>query len=63
MADGKAVCPNELTVELLKLERRHDPTLLREFRRVIKIMWREGKVSQNGGEIYVCLDHFFKQNE
>ena len=63
MADGKAVCPNELTVELLKLERRHDPTLLREFRRVIKMMWREGKVSQNGGEIYVCLDQFFKQNE
>ena len=43
MANAKAVSPNELPVELLKLGRRHEPTLLREFHRVMKIVWREGR--------------------
>ena len=45
MANAKAVGPDELPVELLKLGL-HDPTLFREFHGVIviKLVWREGKI-------------------
>ena len=36
MANAKAVGPDELPIELLKLGINHDPTVLREFHRVIK---------------------------
>ena len=39
MANAKAVGPDELPVELLKLGINHDPTVLREFHRVIKRVW------------------------
>ena len=38
MANAKAVGPGELPVELLKLGINHDPTVLREFDRVIKLV-------------------------
>ena len=39
MANAKALGPDELQVELLKLGRNHDPTVLREFHRVMKLVW------------------------
>ena len=44
MANAKAVGPYELPVELLKLGINHDPTVLREFHRVIKLVWHEREV-------------------
>ena len=46
MANAKAVGPDELPVELLKLGINHDPTVLREFHRVIKLVWHQREVPQ-----------------
>ena len=46
MAYAKAVGPNELPVEILKLGINHDPTVLREFHRVIKLVWHQREVPQ-----------------
>ena len=46
MAHAKAVGPDELHVELLKLGMNHDPTELREFHRVIKLVWHQREVPQ-----------------
>ena len=46
MANAKAVGPDKLPVELLKLEINHDPTVLREFHRVIKRVWHQWEVPQ-----------------
>ena len=46
MANAKAVGPDELPVELFKLGTNHDPTVLREFHRVIKLAWHQRKVPQ-----------------
>ena len=39
MTNAKAVGSDELPLELLKLGLNHDPTALREFRRIIKLVW------------------------
>ena len=41
MANAKEVGPDELPVELLKLGINHDPTVLREFHRMIKRVWHQ----------------------
>ena len=46
MANAKAVGPDELPMELLKLGLHHDTTVLREFHRVITRVWRDGQVPQ-----------------
>ena len=46
MASAKAVGPDELPVEILKLGLIHDPTVLREFHRVTKLLWYQRKVLQ-----------------
>ena len=46
MANAKAVGPDELRVELLKLGISHDPTVLRVFHRVIKRVWHQREVPQ-----------------
>ena len=46
MANAKAVGPDELPVELLKLGITHDPTVLREFYRVIKLVRHRREVPQ-----------------
>ena len=46
MANAKAVGPDELPVELLKLGLNHDPTVLREFHRMIKLVWHQREVPQ-----------------
>ena len=44
MANAMAVGPDELPVEFLKLGINHDPTVLREFHRVIKLVWHQREV-------------------
>ena len=53
----KAVGPDELPVELLKLGLHHDPTIFREFHQIIIRVWREGKVPERWRDavIKVCL--------
>ena len=46
MANAKAVGPDELPAELLKLGINHDPTVLREFHRMIKRVWHQREVPQ-----------------
>ena len=46
MANAKAVGQDEIPVELLKIEINHDPTVLREFHRVIKLVWHHREVPQ-----------------
>ena len=44
MANAKAVGPDELLVELLKLRISHGPIVLREFHRVMKLVWHQQEV-------------------
>ena len=46
MANEKAVGPDGLLVELLKLGLQQDRTILLEFHRLTTLTWREGKVPQ-----------------
>ena len=48
--NSKAVGPDELPVELLKLGLHHNPTIFREFHQIIIRVWREGKVPQKWRE-------------
>ena len=57
MATAKAVGPDELPVELLKLGLNHDPTLLREFHRVIKRVWHQRKVPQRWRDAVIKVLH------
>ena len=46
MANAKAVGPDGLTAELLKLGLQQDQTILLELHRLTTLIWREGKVPQ-----------------
>ena len=46
MTNAKAVEPDERPVELLKLGKNHDPTVLLEFHRVIELVWHQREVPQ-----------------
>ena len=53
----KAVGPDELPVELLKLGINHDPTVLREFHRVIKLVWPQREVPQRWRDAVIKVLH------
>ena len=57
MANAKAVGPDELPVELLKLGINHDPIVLREFHRVIKLVWHQRKVPQRWRDAVIKVLH------
>ena len=57
MANAKAVGPDELPVELLKLGINHDPTVLRVFHRVIKRVWRQREVPQRWRDAVIKVLH------
>ena len=44
MTNAKAVEPDELLVELLNPSLNHDPTELRAFHRIFKLVWHQRKV-------------------
>ena len=57
MANAKAVGPDELPVELLKLGINHAPTVLREFHRVIKLVWHQREVPQRWRDAVIKVLH------
>ena len=57
MANTKAVGPGELLVEILKLGRNRDPTVLREFHRVIKLVWHQREVPQRWRDAVIKVLH------
>ena len=57
MANAKAVGPDELPVELLKLGINHDPTVPREFHRVIKRVWHQREVPQRWQDAVIKVLH------
>ena len=56
-ANAKAMGPDELPVELLKLGINHDPTVLREFHRVIKLVWHQREVPQRWRDARIKVLH------
>ena len=57
MANTKAVGQDEIPVELLKIGINHDPTVLREFHRVIKLMWHQREVPQRWRDAVIKVLH------
>ena len=57
MADAKAVGPDELHVELLKLGIEHDPTVPREFHRVVKLVLHQREVPQRWRDAVIKVLH------
>ena len=57
MANAKAVGPDELPVELLKLGINLDPTVLWEFHRVIKLVWHQREVPQRWRDAAIKVLH------
>ena len=57
MANAKAVGPDEHPVELLRLGTNHDPTVLREFHRVIGLAWHQQKVQQRWRDAAIKILH------
>ena len=57
MANAKAVGPDEFPVELLKLGINHDPTVLWEFHRVIKLVWHQREVPQRWRDAVIKALH------
>ena len=57
MANAKAVGPDELPVELLKLGINNDPTVLRVFYRMIKRVWHQREVPQRWRDAVIKVLH------
>ena len=57
MANAKAVGPDELRVELLKLGINHNPTVLREFHRMIKRVCHQREVPQRWRDAVIKVLH------
>ena len=57
MANAKAVRPDKLPVEPLKLGINHDPTVLQEFYRVIKLVWHQREVPQRWRDAVIKVLH------
>ena len=57
MASTKAVGPNGLPAELLKLGLQQDRTILLELHRLTTLIWREGKVPQQSKDAVITVLH------
>ena len=57
MANAKTVGQDEIPVELLKIGINHDPTVLREFHRVIKLVWHQREVPQRWRDTVIKVLH------
>ena len=57
MANAKAVGPDKLPVELLKFGINHDPTVLREFHRMIKLVRHQREVPQRWRDAVIKVLH------
>ena len=57
MSHEKAVGPDGLPAELLKLGLQQDRTILLEFHRLTTLIWREGKVPQQWKDAVITVLH------
>ena len=57
MANAKAVGPDGLPAELLKLGLQQDRTILRELHRLTILIWRQGKVPQQWKDAVITVRH------
>ena len=57
MANAKAVGPDGLPAELLKLGLQQDRTTLRELHRLTILIWRQGKVPQQWKDAVITVLH------
>ena len=57
MANAKAVGPDGLPAELLKLGLQQDRTILLQLHRLIPLIWREGKVPKQWKDAVVTVLH------
>ena len=57
MANAKAVGPDGLPAELLKLELQQDRTILLELHRLTTLIWCEGKVLQQWKDAVITVLH------
>ena len=57
IANEKAVGPDGLPAELLKLRLQQDRTILLEFHRLTTLNWREGKVPQQWKDAVITVLH------
>ena len=57
MANAKAVGPDGLPAELLKLGLQQDRIILRELHRLTILIWRQGKVSQQWKDAVITILH------
>ena len=57
MANAKAVGPDGLTAELLKLGLQQDRTILRALHRLTIFIWRQGKVPQQWKDAVITVLH------
>ena len=57
MANAKAVGPDGLPAELLKLGLQQDRTILRELHRLTILIWRQGKVPQHWKDAVITVLH------
>ena len=57
MANEKAMGPDGLPAELLKLGLQQDRTILLEFPRLTTLIWREGKVPQQWKDAVITVLH------
>ena len=55
MANAKAVGPDSLPAELLKLGLQQDRTILRELHRLTILIWRQGKVPQQWKDAVITI--------
>ena len=60
MVNEKAVGPDGLPTELLKLGLQQDRTILLEFHRLTTLIWREGKVPQQWKDAVITVLHHKK---
>ena len=57
MANAKAMRPDELPVELLRVGINHDPAVFRGFHRVIKLVWYQREVLQRCRDAVIKVLH------
>ena len=57
MANAKAVEPDGLPAELLKLGLQQDRTILLEFHQLTTVIWREGKFTQRWKDAVIAVTH------
>ena len=57
MANAKAVGPDDLPAELLKLGLQQDRTIPRELHRLTILIWRQGKVPQQWKDAVITVLH------